>query len=172
MLVLSTSAQQTKTLKGAERTRVMPDYLSLTLLDGYGRETVKRIEMTPQILLADYVNNANLILTELDAITDLQILRANLVLGDALNIPAKDPSGSNVDVGATFSCFLGEGDGKKGSLKVPGIKMGFVGAGGFIDLTDADIAAYLDLYGDPPNNKARLSDGEYAESWIQGTLDK
>ena len=31
---------------------------------------------------------------------------------------------------------------------------------------------FLDLYGDPPDNKFRLSDGEWIETWITGSLDK
>jgi hypothetical protein len=77
-----------------------------------------------------------------------------------------------VDVGATFSGFVGDADGKKASLKVPGITMSFVGTLGVIDPTQTEIATFLDLYGDPPDNKFRLSDGEWIETWITGTLDK
>jgi len=150
----------------------MPAYLSITLMDGYGRETSKRVEMTPQLLLADYYANADAYLAALDTITDLQILKAHISLADELTIPSKDPAGSNVDVGATFSGFVGDAEGKKASLKVPGLDLAYVGTLGTIDVTQADIAAFLDLYGDPPDNKFRLSDGEWIETWIQGTLDK
>lgn len=150
----------------------MAAVLSITLIDGYGRETTKRVEMTEQLLLADYVNNANAYLAALNAITDLQILKAHINLDDDLTIPAADPAGSNVDVGATFSGFVGDAEGKKASLKVPGITMSFVGTLGVIDPTQTEIAAFLDLYGDPPDNKFRLSDGEWIETWITGTLDK
>ena len=150
----------------------MATFLHLTLQDGYGRTTSKRIEMTDQLLLADYVANANLLLTNLNTITDLQILKAALSIDDGISIPAKDPAGSNVDVGATFVGFVGDADGKKATLKVPGIKMTYVGTLGVIDPTQADVADYLDLYGDPPDNKFKVSDGEYIEEWITGTLDK
>ena len=150
----------------------MPGYLSLTLLDGYGRETTKRVEFTDQILLADYISNANLFMELLDAITDLQILRASMNITDGLDLPAKDPAGSNVDVGATFVGFIGNGDGKKGVFKVPGIDLTYVGTGGVIDPTQDDVSDFLDLFGDPPDNKFRLSDGEWIEEWITGTLDK
>jgi len=149
----------------------MPDYVSVTLLDGFGRETRKLVELTPQLTLGGYVDNANAWLSAYAEIGDLQIVRANLVL-EGLDLPETDPAGSNVDIGATFTCFIGDGAGKKASLKIPGIKMSLIGAGGFVDLEDEDVAAFLDLYGDPPDNKVRLSDGEWAESWIQGTLDK
>lgn len=150
----------------------MATFLHVTLQDGYGRTTTKRVEMTDQILLADYVANANLFLTNLNAITDLQILKATLQIDDGLSVPAKDPAGSNVDVGATFVGFVGDAEGKKATLKVPGIDLAYVGTLGVIDPTQADVFAFLDLFGDPPDNKFRVSDGEWIEEWITGTLDK
>lgn len=147
-------------------------YLSVTLADGYGRTTSKRWEMTGQLLLADYISNANLALAELNDITDLEIIRANLVFEGELTLPSGDATGSNVDVGATFVGFVGDAENKKAVLKVPGITMAKVGTGGVIDIEDADVAAFLDLFGDPPNNKLKISDGEYIESWITGTLDR
>lgn len=150
----------------------MTTYLHLTLEDGFGRTTSKRLELTDQILLADYVLNAEAFMTALLAVTDLNIASAHIQTDDGLTIPTQDPTGSNVDVGATFSGWIGGVVGKKASHKVPGFKLSKVGPQGVIDLTDVDVAAYLDLMGDPPDNKVRISDGEYIETWIQGTLDK
>ena len=150
----------------------MPGYLSLTLVDGYGRETTKRLEFVDQVLLADYVLVSNDFMTELNACTDLQIIRASMNITDGLSIPAKDPAGSNVDVGATFVGYIQDGEGKKATWKLPGVDMGKVGPGGVIDVTDADIAALLNnwLYTHP--NTFLLSDGESISEWITGTLDK
>ena len=150
----------------------MSGTLSITLVDGFGRRTTKRIEMVDQVLLADYITNANLLLTNLNAITDLQILRADLVMTGELTIPSKDPTGSNVDVGATFGGFSGDGGGKRISHKVPGISLSYVDPDGTIDVSNVDINAYLDLFGDPPDSKFRVSDGEYADPWDTGVLDK
>ena len=150
----------------------MTTYLHLTLEDGFGRTTSKRLELTDQILLADYVLNAEAFMTALLTVTDLNIAAAHIQTDDGLTIPTQDPTGSNVDVGATFSGWIGGVVGKKASHKVPGFKLAKVGAQGVIDLTDVDVAAYLDFMGDPPDNKIRISDGEYIETWIQGTLDK
>jgi len=150
----------------------MGTYLHLTLEDGFGRTTSKRVELTNQLLLADYVLNAEEFMTALLAVTDLNIAAAHIQTDDTLTIPTQDPAGSNVDVGATFSGWIGDAVGKKASHKVPGFKLTKVGAQGVIDLTDVDVAAYLDLMGDPPDNKVRISDGEWIETWIQGTLDK
>lgn len=150
----------------------MTTYLHLTLEDGFGRTTSKRLELTDQLLLADYVLNAEAFMTALLTVTDLNIAAAHIQTDDGLTIPTQDPTGSNVDVGATFSGWIGGVVGKKASHKVPGFKLSKVGAQGVIDLTDVDVAAYLDFMGDPPDNKIRISDGEYIETWIQGTLDK
>jgi hypothetical protein len=150
----------------------MATYLHLTLEDGFGRTTSKRLELTEQLLLADYVLNAEEFMTKLLTVTDLNIAAAHIQTDDGLDIPTQDPTGSNVDVGATFSGWIGDAVGKKASHKVPGFKLSKVGPQGVIDLTDVDVAAYLDLMGDPPDNKIRISDGEYIETWIQGTLDK
>jgi hypothetical protein len=150
----------------------MAGMLSLSLVDGFGRITRKRFEMTDQLLLADYINNANALIAALDTITDLEILRADIVMTEEATLPAKDPTGSNVDVGATFSGYVGDAEGKKASLKVPGIALSYVDPDGTIDVSNADVAAFLDLFGDPPDNKFKISDGEYIEDWITGTLDK
>jgi hypothetical protein len=150
----------------------MATYLHLTLIDGFERTTKKRVELTNQLLLADYVLNAEEFMTKLLAVTDLNIAAAHIQTDDTLTIPTQDPAGSNVDVGATFSGWIGDEVGKKASFKVPGFPLAKVGPQGVIDLTDVDVAAFLDLMGDPPDNKVRISDGEWIETWIQGTLDK
>jgi hypothetical protein len=150
----------------------MAAFLHVQFIDGFGRTTSKHVELTDQLLLSDYVVNAEAWMNAVLAITDLNISSAYIRLDDGLDIPTQDPTGSNVDVGATFSGWIGGVVGKKASHKVPGFKLSKVGAQGVIDLADVDVAAYLDLMGDPPDNKVRISDGEYIETWIQGTLDK
>lgn len=150
----------------------MPGYLSLTLLDGYGRTTTKRLEFQDNLLLADYVLDANAIMTDLAAITDLQIVRAAMVLTDGLSLPETDPAGSNVDVGATFTGLVTDGMGKRASAKVPGIKMALVGTSGIIDPENVDVAAYLGHFEAAGENDFYLSDGETIEEWVTGSLDK
>jgi len=150
----------------------MPGYLSLTLLDGYGRTTQRQYEFVDQVLLADYVVIANDFMTEYAQVTDLQIIRATMVLTDGLSLPSTDPSGSNVDVGATFSGYIEAGEGKKASLKLPGITMSKVDPDGSIDLTDSDIADWLANWEYDHPNTFLLSDGESIDTWIAGTLDR
>lgn len=150
----------------------MSGYLSVTLMDAYGRETSKRFEFQDKVLLADYVLNANGLLTDLAAVTDLEIIRASMVLTDGLSIPESGVEGSNIDVGATFSGFVEGGDGKKATLKVPGIKPAFVGPLGIIDVEDVTVAAFLEHWLEGDNDDFYLSDGETISDWIVGTLDK
>lgn len=150
----------------------MPGYLSLTLLDGFDRVTTKRIEFQDNLLLADYILDANQFMVDLDAVTDLQILRASMVLQDGLSLPAKDPTGSNVDVGGTFVGFVEGGAGKKATFKVPGIDLALVGEQGTIDITQVAVETLLNHFVDGSTEDFYLSDGEEIDAWITGTLDK
>jgi hypothetical protein len=144
----------------------------MTLIDGFDRTTTKRVELTDQVLWADLLTNAETYMTNFLAVSDLNIVKAHVQTDDGLTVPSQDPAGSNIDVGATFSGYIGDAAGKKASHKVPGFPLAKVGPQGVIDLTDADVAAYLDLMGDPPDNKVKISDGEWIETWISGSLDK
>ena len=50
------------------------------------------------------------------------------------------------------------------------MKPGFVNPDGTLDLTDADLAAYLAMFEEDAD--FFLSDGEQIETWIKGTLDR
>ena len=147
----------------------MDRYFSLTFVDSRGRTTVRRLEVEDQTLLATYQSLAASLMTEYEALTDLGLLRMDLVLsmGETFTVTAD----SNIDVGATFSGFVdGEGT-KKASLKVPGIKMALVEGDGTIKLDTAAIDAWLDRYL-ASGGDLLLSDGEQIGSWIKGSLDK
>jgi hypothetical protein len=150
----------------------MPGYLMVTFRDDFGRESTRRYEMTDQVLLADYVANANLFFNLLDPVTDLHIVKAAMRLTDGLLFDKAGTAGCNIDVGATFVGELGDSVGKKGILRLPGIPISLVDAQGQVDLEQADVAAWLDLFGDPLDNKFKISDGEYVETWLKGTLDR
>jgi len=150
----------------------MARYLSLTLLDGFGRTTSKRVEFQDEILLADYVLNANQFMTEFAAVSDLQIIKAQMLLDDGLTLPATDPAGSNVDVGATVSGYVEGGVGKKASFKIPGIKQDFIDAQGNVVLTAPPVEALLDEFVNGGTSQFYLSDGEEIDSWVAGKLDR
>jgi hypothetical protein len=143
-------------------------WISMTLTDDYGRTTTKRIEIAQQLTIAAYQTVIGLILTDLEAVTDLGCVRVDLVL-EGFDSGWAVTSGANVDVGGTFSGYILDGDGKKASHKVPGIKPSLVDSDGSIDITGA-VATYLGHF--EPIDDARLSDGERIDTWIQGSLDK
>lgn len=143
--------------------------LSLTMDDAYGRSTKRIIELKPQVLHADLVTNAQAIVNRLQDVTDLGVVRADIILdGDVTGFAAT--AGSNVDVGGTFTGWIEGTQGKKASLKVPGIKPTLVDADGSIPLTgntDVYLASWVE-----GAEIAFLSDGEHIASWIRGTLDR
>lgn len=142
--------------------------LSCAFVDAYGRITRKVFGMEDQVLLADYAAAIAAFVAELTPMTDLGLVRADLILPAVGEFAAT--AGANVDVGATISGFLDIGGGKKASLKIPGIKASFVGDDGSIDLTQVDVAAYLAMF--ETDADFNISDGEQVSSWIKGALDR
>lgn len=147
----------------------MDRYFSVTLVDDHKRTTARKYELEAQLDLAAYAAVASVVAGALEDVTDLGLIRMQLV------IPIEDvfsvTEDANVDVGATFSGYVYEGAGKKASLKVPGIKIALVGDGGKIDLEGAEVAAWLALF-EEDGGALLLSDGEQISDWIAGTLDK
>ena len=142
--------------------------LSLTLVDSYGRTTVKRVEIEDHETLADYLDIAGDYTDALEDVTDLGLVRCDLIL-QGFQAGFDVTEGSNVDVGATFVGFIHDGNGKKASLKLPGIKASLVDPDGSVPI-EGVTETWLDLY--EFNGDAMLSDGEQIDSWISGALDK
>lgn len=149
----------------------MPVQYSFTLVDDYGRITHRTFEADQVALLADQITALENVINQLAAVTDLGLVRADLVYvgaGTGFAVTA----GANVDVGATFSGYIEAGNGKKASTKVPGIKAALVDPDGSIPLDDADMEDWLELFVHDTPNSLFLSDGEDIDYWIRGTLDK
>lgn len=142
--------------------------LSVTLVDDYGRTTHRVYEMEPQALLADYITAAEAFLTALEAVTDLGCVRADFLIPLA-SAPFAVTAGANVDVGATASGWIVDGNGKKASMKLPGIKASLVSDDGSVAITGAT-ATFLAEFEDAADFD--LSDGEQIESWIRAALDR
>lgn len=148
----------------------MADYeLSLQMVDSMGRTTTKRIEMKPDVLLADMILAGQAVVDALEDVTDLGVVRGDIVIKAALTGFAVT-EGANVDVGATFSGYIEGGNGKKASHKVPGFKASLVNEDATITL-DGVTATYLGKFVDP-GYIAMLSDGERIDAWIKGALDR
>jgi len=143
--------------------------LSVTLVDAYGRTTHRVYGMETKATLAEYTAAAAAFLTDVGLVSDLGVVRADLILNVEGVEATAAVAGSNVDVGATFSGFIVDGNGKKASAKVPAIKPALVAADGSISITGA-VAGYLANFEDAAD--MNLSDGEQIETWIRGALDR
>jgi hypothetical protein len=142
---------------------------SLTFIDDYGRTTKRVYELESQVDIAAYVAAIAGLLTDIQAVSDLGCVRADLII-DGITSGFAVTSGANVDVGATFQGLIDGGNGKKASLKLPGIKAAMVNTDGSVDLADSDIIAYLANW--ETAGAYQLSDGETIASWVKGMLDK
>lgn len=141
--------------------------LSITMDDAYGRTTKRVYGMEDEALLANLQISAAALLTALQAVTDLGVVKANFI------IPVTDPAfaetaGANCDVGATASGWVDAGM-KKASMKIPGIKAALVDSDGSVPIT-AVVATFLALFEDAAD--FNLSDGEQIEAWIRAALDR
>jgi hypothetical protein len=145
------------------------DKLSLSFADAYGRETKRIVEVATEDTRAEMVAAAAAFSTLLEAVTDLRLVRADWIV-QAVDTGFAVTPGANVDVGGTVSGYLADGNGKKGSLKIPGIKASMVKANGELDLTDEDLAAFLAQF--ESEGDCYISDGESVDTWIKGVLDK
>ena len=145
-----------------------PALLTLTLIDSRGRPTKRRYEITQQADLAAYIAVCATLIGALEDITDLGLSRADMIIMHPTEgwVAGED---SNIDVGATFSGLIVDGNGKRASHKVPGIKLALVDPDGSVPI-DGVVATYLGEFEDGEDFK--LSDGEQIESWTRGTLDK
>jgi hypothetical protein len=125
--------------------------------------------MQPHALLVEYQAEIDNFIATLEAVSDLGVVRADFSQ-TGLGTPSEPDAGANVDVGATFVGWAEATPGKKIATKLPGVKLAKVDANGNIDLTDADIAAFLANYADAGD--FWISDGENVADWIAGTLDR
>jgi hypothetical protein len=144
--------------------------LSLSLVDDYGRTTRRTYEMVTQADLAAYETAVAAVLVDLAAVTDLGVVRADLVIED-ISAGFAVTADANVDVGATFTGYVEGGGGKKASHKLPGIKESLVGADGSIPLTGV-VAAWLTDFEADGANLLLISDGEEIDYWLAGALDR
>lgn len=139
---------------------------TIILRDSFNRYTRKIVE-TETDVLATAQTAVSGYLTDLNAICDLACEGVSYSLKDATQVFAGEAS-SNVDVGATIRGRVTSGE--IATLKIPGFMLSKVGVNGYIDLTDVDVAAFLDNY--EGAGEFTLSDGEVVTEWIDGTLDR
>jgi len=122
-------------------------------------------------LKADQITALENFLTQYQAVTDLACIRADIILTGA-GTPFAVTAGANVDVGATFSGTLYAKGSAKASLRLPGIKAAKVSADGSVDIAEADIEDWLELWVETTPHTMLLSDGDTIAGWISGSLDR
>lgn len=144
----------------------MPFVAKLRMRDAFSRYTSKELE-TETDVLADAQTAVTAFLTDLNPCTDLTVESVSYSLKDATQTIAGE-AGSNVDVGATFRGRVASGE--IAVVKIPGFPLAKVGANGYIDLSDLDVAALLDNW--EAAGAFTLSDGETIAEWVDGQLDK
>lgn len=142
--------------------------VSVTLVDAFGRTTNRRYEIEEQIDLATYATVISDYVADLVAVTDLGVVKVDLILPQ-LGLESAAQLDANVDVGATFSGWLAGGEGKKASIKLPGVAMVNVNPDGSVPITGV-IEEWLGNF--ETGGVFMLSDGETIESWIAGSLDR
>jgi hypothetical protein len=142
--------------------------VSVTLVDAFGRTTNRRYELEPQLDLATYETVVADYVADLLAVTDLGLVKADLILPQ-LGLGSTPEVGANVDVGATFSGLLEGDEGKKASIKLPGIAMVNVNPDGSVPITGV-VEEWLGNF--ETGGVFLLSDGESIESWLAGALDR
>jgi hypothetical protein len=144
----------------------MPLVAQLRMRDAFSRYTSKTLE-TETDVLATAQAAVTAFLADLNPCTDLTVEYVTYSYKDATQSVAGE-AGSNVDVGATFRGRVTSGE--IAVVKIPGFPLSKVGANGYIDLSDVDVAALLDNW--EAAGAFTLSDGEVIAEWIDGQLDK
>lgn len=144
----------------------MPFTATLIMRDSFERKTRKRLE-TETDVYATAAAAVDGFLTDLNPCTDLTVEYVVYQMRNTTQTQAGEAS-SNVDQGATFRGRVSSGE--IATVKIPGFPLSKVGPNGYIDLTDADVAALLDNW--EGAGAFTLSDGETIAEWIDGQLDK
>ena len=144
--------------------------LSLSMIDAQGYTTAKRIELVPEELLADYMAVAVQVCTDLAAVSELQVFKAQLILPVAGTPYGSVGAAGYVDKGCTITGLVDGGGGKKASVKIPSPEAAGVNADGTIDLANGAVAAFLAHF--ESDGDCLLSDGEDIASWLRGLVDR
>lgn len=145
----------------------MTTKLHLTLDDAYGRTTQRTYGMEETTTLAQMQTDAAELLAALAAVSDLGCVKARISF-DVTSPEYAETAGANVDVGATASGWVVDGQ-KKASMKIPSIKPASVETDGSV-LIAGVVATFLALFEDA--DVFNLSDGEQIDTWIRASLDR
>jgi hypothetical protein len=149
---------------------MLAPYLTFQLKDSRKRIKRRTIQLDTQATLVDYQAVTTAMVSALNAVTDLELVKVELTLPQTGSFAGE--ADSNVDVGATFTGVLYQKQGQKASLKIPGFPMSLVNADGSITVAAVDVAPFLAFFLHATPYDAYVSDGETIEAWETGRLDK
>jgi hypothetical protein len=142
-------------------------YINYTLEDSEGRQTARRVEIAEQVDLATYESVVTAFMVELAAVTDLACVKVSVEIHTEDTFAGE--ATSNVDEGATFVAELDTTPVRKAVHRLPDPIDAARDGQGNIDLSHADIAAYLALWTSGSTYKLAYND---VDAWVQGTLDR
>jgi len=146
----------------------MTEYIcSVELQDAYGRKTTKRYQSDPAV--ADFTTALSIasdLVDDLAALTELRVLA--YTVGQRTIYADSESTGANKDEGATL--VVEKTDNYRAVLKVPGPIQSVRVADGTIDISAAEVAAYIANFADGATRWS-LSDGEYLTGIVSGRLD-
>lgn len=138
---------------------------TVVLQDSLNTQVTKRFECEATTL-AQAAIDMNLLITDLEAITDLGVVSITYSEKDITEASAP-AANSSVDAGATFRVRLDNG--KVAAHKVPGFPIAKVSTDRNIDVTDADVVAYFDNFLAAGN--FTLSEGNVVTAILSGKFD-
>jgi hypothetical protein len=143
----------------------MPDFqATVKLQDAFDRRTTKRFEGD----FADFATAQAAIIAlvfDLDALSDAQVVAYSV--GQKSDYAGSLVAGANLDSGITLSVM--KTDSEKAVLKVPAPDLAVVNADGTVDITNAEVVAYVDNW---ITGTWYVSDGEEVDSLLSGKLDR
>jgi len=146
-------------------------YFTVTLIDADKRTTTRRFQLVEATTHADAVTDIQTFVAALKAVTNCGVVKATLLV-PVDPTPTAGASGSNIDAGATVTGWITEYL-KKGTVKWPDPDSTARKGDGTIDLADAGVAAFLELF-EATGGIMQVSDAEVImeNGWIKGKLDR
>jgi hypothetical protein len=144
--------------------------VTLHFKDHWNREASKRFELDETTLAdaIDAVSGVGGLLTALNAVTNLQYLKATFSQDDATGAFAGSADTLNSrDIGATFTVMCANG--KKAAVKVPGFIGTLANDDGSINVSGSEVAA---LFAHFITGNFKVSDGQAITEVLKGSMDK
>ena len=144
---------------------------SVTLIDADMRTTTRVFQLVEDTTAADAITDIGTFIPALKAVTNCGVIKCTLMV-PVDPTPTAGAAGSNVDAGATVTGWITQYQ-KKGTVKWPDPDADARKGDGSIDLEDANVATFLELF-EATGGIMQVSDTEVImeDGWIKGKLDR